>query len=341
MSRSQGRPGRRAVVFGSAVAGILALGVAGAPASAVPVEDPPAPDVLLDVTGPLFVVTRDFADPLQRPAEREVSVVVGDILVPIDPAAVGEAHSGDVFDGIVAVPTELALDLSRQAARAVEQADGVPLDGASDVGEEILELVEASGDALDVLDVETREAASPALTPLAHTLRIAVVSPAGATNGFATEAATDLASDAEAYWWGQSVQNITELRGPVLHYTSAYTCSAREVDFWVEALANFGIAQNLNQFIQGSAGAHVAVLLPAACENDQPLGVANVGDHAHDNGVSLVVLGQGLDRTVLVHELGHNMGLDHANVALCDDGAVAGCPVYEYAAVSRVRWARA
>ena len=77
----------------------------------------------------------------------------------------------------------------------------------------------------------------------------------------------------------------------------------------------------------GAPGNHLLVLVPASpCV----FGVATVGSSIADGGEVAISVGsdQGLFLQGLLHELGHNIGLEHANSRLCDPTSTCTASAY-------------
>ncbi|HEY6797734.1 MAG TPA: hypothetical protein VI248_23915 [Kineosporiaceae bacterium] len=207
----------------------------------------------------------------------------------------------DVAGRLVSLPPDQAAGLSagqRVSVTALPERDGVwvrSVDPAPPAAPSI-----GAGAPEDVRHPVTTRASS---VLGAHRLTVLPVywgSPDGATRATLTEVATATA----AYWSAQS--------GGLISITPVVLDWARIADPGScdpVALANSALAAN-GLPLPVSPTQHVAVYFPARDDCAGWAGLAQLGGSLiWDNGVPLV--------DVLAHEFGHNLGLGHANIAVC------------------------
>lgn len=270
-------------------------------------------DVLVDVTGPLLVMySENPAVPESGPEPepiRTVSVLVGDAYVELAGDEVDDASTGDRFDGTVSVPAEIA--------EAVLQAD--PTAGDAD-------LLDAAADAPDPVVIQDGDvviAEASMVTPHAHSFQTALPTVSGNAPPYNGSTATTLMNQVSGYWQGQSEGAInTSTVGVPVSYASAVTCTADPRPIWAEAINRVyptyaNSMAGMSAFLSQSDGRHVSVILPAACGSSSSIGVGVVGKSLNSNGVLSIVGGTGIDKSTIIHEVGHNMSLGHSNLTVC------------------------
>ena len=172
------------------------------------------------------------------------------------------------------------------------------------------------------------------ITPVAHTINVAVVTPAGTTAPTVTDAQIDAhLATLSAYWVDQTgglISSITRV-GSVVRYASSFTCSQVSSGIWDEAAAKFG--NTVSSYYAPTR--HILVIGPNYCGN---AGLASMPSPSLSNGGLLWTQDTGPYVDVITHEFGHNMGLNHANTYNCADptnvkdtrGMVGSCPIQEY-----------
>jgi len=269
-------------------------------------------------------------------------------LLPAPPAAAeaaGELVSGTVVQ--VATETGAAhdgldtfLDTGRGGLKPVTDAVGAGRAAAAPDGARVADLDPGAGVTLRVRDADAAElqvvavhsarpadaVADPAATapapapgpaagepastpaPVPQTVRIAMVRPAGvaADASPATPAQAEAAlAAASAYWGGQTDGALTfGLSAPVVDwYASTATCAAYNA-LWSEAATRTGFTH--------APGDHLVLLLPrqASLTGGCSYGLGTIGASATAGGMLYVT---DVEPSLWAHELGHNVGLGHAN----------------------------
>jgi hypothetical protein len=300
------------------------------PATAVVV----APDdVTLSIDGSLVVSYVDHpADPNGEhgEAERRVSLAVDDQLVELTGEVPLDVRTGDRIEGVVVVPDDVVAAVSDEAVEQIPS--DAPVEQDSDAGAEILETASASSAPLEVADAEIETANGIVGSPAGHTVRFVTVTAGGSTHSYTP---ATLGAYVGAYWEDQSnglISSFTVGGGASRSTASCPSGSSAINSLWSQALSQLGYGSSISAFVNADNGVHVVVVLPSTCLNITGLGIGSVGSSPHSNGVTMLS-GSSIIRTTLIHELGHNMGLRHANVGICDaDAAAVGCadPDYEY-----------
>ncbi len=275
-------------------------------------------DVLIDVDGTLLVMYSESptgagaAEP-----DRSVSVLVGDSYIELDGSQVDDAATGDRFQGTVAVPEEIADAAAGTAA-------------ASDA--EVLAAAAEAEEPVAITDGDIVTALASTATPHSHSFQIALPTVGGTASPYNASSGQSMMNLVSGYWQGQSDGAIDSSSvGVPVSYTSGLACTADPRPMWAEAINRTyptyaNSLQGLSAFLAQDDGRHVAVILPAACGASSPIGVGVVGNSLHSNGVLTIVGGTGIDKSTVIHEVGHNMGLGHSNLVVC----AATCSSSEY-----------
>ena len=178
-----------------------------------------------------------------------------------------------------------------------------------------------------------------------HTINIAVAIPSDVTMTPAAAAAMSatlvrmVTFSVGPYWAAVTGNRIDVEAGDVVTYKSDYSvaqfCSNQIAPYAAEAVAQ-GLPKPADRVhtLVAAAGARCEAFAGHA-----NLGYAGLGT---SSGSIVLAAGYPLYATVIAHELGHNLGLMHANVATCrtaptvPDGPGTECRVEEYADLSDV-----
>jgi len=153
-----------------------------------------------------------------------------------------------------------------------------------------------------------------------HTIDVAVVAPSGSTgstNFISDSAISDLVTGTGAFWKTQSNDQVSALNKTTVtkRYGSSHTCS----DFsgvWDEAAVAFGRSDSMDYVSDQSR--HLLVLVPAGC-GGTGVGSFRGAANAASGGTIWVSISGRDDLSVVAHEFGHNLGLNHSNTHHCAD----------------------
>ncbi|WBM79469.1 cell wall-binding repeat-containing protein [Cryobacterium breve] len=177
---------------------------------------------------------------------------------------------------------------------------------------------------------------------LDHTVDVAMVVPTEKSSVYNTfisdSAARDLVAKTGAYWKAQSNNQVTSLTVTHLgRYSTAVTCadlvSANSQPamtyIWGTAALNFGHSlpngdPDFGYYLAGT-GHHLLVLVPDACGG---AGIGSVGApgvpvSAANGGVIMASMNGVNNLDIVAHEFGHNLGLQHSNIAVCPDASLS------------------
>ncbi|MGY1772212.1 hypothetical protein [Blastococcus sp. SYSU D00813] len=301
-------PPRRPLLAGAALALALPLLAAPSPAAA----DDPAPRET--VVGELV---QGYADPGPHEAGEATHADAG--LLSWIETAPGEA---------VRVPTEDLPDVG--AGATVEVTVGAEVDDeAADAGMEPAREVLAA----EVV-AEAEPPAAPAATPVNHPVTVVMVQPAGSVRDGTTLAAVMAAVNGPvADFWEEQTNGavrfgtVAGLDWPA--QASSIPCSS-PFALWQEAATR----ANWN----GAPGAHLLLYVPAGSPGCA-YGLGTIGDGLGDGGLVYV---QAPELSVVAHEFGHNLGLGHSSLLVCDGqvdgGACAVDPYYDMYDVMGISW---
>jgi hypothetical protein len=249
--------------------------------------------------------------------------------------------SGDTFDGVVAVPDSVVSALPEESTAAVRSSSG---------SEPVAEDTAAAADVLGASETQVVElpvasatvTAAPvaaAAVATAHELQIVVINPAGVAATASSDAELlAVAAQATSFWSTGSRGLIPSFAsyGSIPRVSSGTPCNADPYGRWDEAASSLGFSSGMAYVNAAPANVerHLLVVLPAGCLGASGPGVATVGAALHVGGLAQVIVGAGVDRQVMTHELGHNLSLGHSNLDFCGtNAATAGCPMFEYSDV--------
>lgn len=195
---------------------------------------------------------------------------------------------------------------------AATSADGTAVLGAAAAGTTALPVAEAT--------LTTPRTAAGATTST-HRLYLAVITNRGTVESDSAIAAKS--AQMRSYWTTESdgdISSFTQPTATVKYATSVSGCGLDDPSpMWNEAAGKFpGV--NFN-----SAGNHLMVLVPDDCGSGGAAGIGTVGSSLGSGGWTTVSLG-GTAVAIGVHELGHNLSLQHANAEQC----ASTCSTEEY-----------
>ena len=326
--------GRRLVrrVATTGLVGTLAgvLGAGTAVAVEAPVDTTGTTEATVEVTGTLRVVIADAFDPAtaEETSEEVLTMVeVDGVLHDLtgQPALEGTPNGADVVLTFEADPGLTGAEALAEVAASTDAqapAAGTPADAAVDPAASLVAVTAAEPEVAAAAPGAAAAARMAATTLGRHTLTVLPVYGA-ARDGQTRAGLTAWANAAAAYWSEQSGGRLSF--APTVRdwrpYASPATCDPDEM--WAAAMAAHGLTTV-------SATQHVVVYFPERSDCDWA-GLGSVG------GGEVWVNGLALE-DVLTHELGHNLGLGHANAVTCTvDGVrvsfdlTGTCAALEYA----------
>ncbi|RNL78516.1 RICIN domain-containing protein [Nocardioides marmorisolisilvae] len=147
----------------------------------------------------------------------------------------------------------------------------------------------------------------------------------GKTKVFTKEAIEAQVDRGLRYWETATDNRIAFTRKPTLDFATSYDCD-HAGDILHDAAAKIPELHGINIDGGMTTAEHVMVIVPPGCTHDG-FGLLGGGFNT-TGGVFLSLTTNNLFQAV-VHELGHNFGLDHANAIKCTD--VDGCVRKGYA----------
>jgi len=170
-------------------------------------------------------------------------------------------------------------------------------------------------------------AAAAAPTPQAHHAYVAKLTDQGSVNG-TDEAIGARVDDMLAYWTTESDGAITSFtrEGDIKPFDSTANIPTGEGCGIKTPEALWNQADDLFPEVSFSQpGNHLIVLIGDECGNAGPVGMAEVGDSLASGGQSVMTF-DATFKQVGAHELGHNFGLQHANLDTC---SLSSCEYYD------------
>lgn len=242
------------------------------------------------------------ADQADTPHTYLVTGVVSDV--------VREAPRGEFGEEIVQVLTTRRgkhIELESDADLPVDQRLTVELSGSI-----------AGGAQVEGFDTLAAAETAPAATPAVHQVYVALMTPAGwalSDNTNTAASVTDMVNKASAYWSSQTRGVVTfQVAQVVENYQSAYPCGYTP-SFWDEALPKFG-KDAAGNFNARGVNKHLLVVAPIGASDYDACdyGLGSVGAINASNNVVFV---SDSNQSLFAHELGHNLGLSHANALRC------------------------
>lgn len=307
------------------------------PATAAPVDLPSAVTLegLLRVT-PIEPEPRHATDPATpMPSGKVVTLHTPEgTSVELTGAAVADAHSGERFRGTVRVDQAVATVIERKAAeRPVPQE-------AAELGELVADVSVALDKPLRVVKATTASVVQPAVAAKAHTVDIMYVHAAG-TSAPSAAAVDAMVARLGEFWKSESNGQISGITRPGATKTVTLPESQLCNPDWLWQYAAGPAGFNRTPVIEGapetyywagSKAAHLIVISPSGpCTYG--VGLGTIGS-IHSGGMvwaSVTFDPLDWDGTVF-HEVGHNLGLEHSNVTVCQAPAVDGpaCEMWTY-----------
>ena len=244
-------------------------------------------------------------------------------LVPV--SVTSELPANGRFHGELAITGRASKALK---AKGLMPAAGRTIDEDTSAGSITLAAA-ADGAALPVAEASVTAAAVAATaTPQAHRAYVAKLTDQGSVDGTAAEIGAKV-DDMLGYWQRESDGAITTFSrvGTIKPLDSAANvpadqgCGIKTPNaLWNQAVSLFpGVSFS-------TPGNHLIVLLGDECGNSGPVGQAQVGTSIANGGMSMLTVDDTF-KQVGVHELGHNFGLEHANLDTCPSSAV--CEYYD------------
>ena len=256
----------------------------------------------------------------------EIRLVTDDgTSIPLSGGLPENVETGDRLRGTLSVPADSigAINDSIAGAIAGETRQGI-VDHDSVVGQEIIEASEALDTPLVVDDATITPETSAAVSAVAHTLDVIVVTlPADPANIIASDGALQtLASRLSGFWNSQTNGQVASfsITGSVRRVVSANACNPQAM--WDEGAVLFN-APTTTWWM--SAGRHMLVVAPYECGGGT--GRGTVGS-VPSGGLAYAAYSAPIFEQTVGHELGHNLSLRHSNAMQCDE--VTACADNEY-----------
>jgi hypothetical protein len=163
-----------------------------------------------------------------------------------------------------------------------------------------------------VLAATTISAPADEAIPSTHEVYVALVRPVGipADPSLTSTSVRAMVARVSRYWSDQTGDQVTFTTSRVESYRSVHGCSdpyADTLDMWNEALVRMPEADG--------PGKHLVLIAPEGADAfGCYYGLGSIGAVEADGNVVFV---SGLNQSLLAHELGHNLGLYHANSLRC------------------------
>ncbi|QBF46704.1 hypothetical protein [Janibacter limosus] len=307
------------------VPAVLTAALALTTAAAAQADDATTTEARVRLTGELIKTSVEH-----RGDKQWLAVRVGDELVPVSgdglehtpphaqvtldvrapQSVVTAAQTGRTLTVRSAGKSPTSHRLDQAALRAA--SDSTPATSSSTLGAASTDVAMSPDSApLEVAQVvAAQEASSADYVPATRRITYVEVTPRGMTREPITlTPATQQVAASNAYWRDQSRSEL-RIGAPttITRYTSAFACDSDPMKLWNEAISRTGWAWTDNSSL--------VLKLPFAAGPSCGYGLGSLGDTPNSPGVLHV---SDIAAPVLAHELGHNMGMDHANSLVCTD----------------------
>lgn len=267
------------------------------------------------------------------------------VLLTAVPAYAAPAAAGAGSDGELAGIADLPGDDNPRYRISYPDGDSVAVDSQA-----VQDAAASPGDRVRLSEgrLLVTADAQVAAAGVAHTIdivRVAVPTQGGAAPTSSVQTVSSWVAYTSAYYQRETNGKLAALSvGAERTITTSGTCSLDELNadgnlrVWDEAAAAVEPGRTASSY-ESSAGRHLLVIFPRQCESvwGDTAGVANMGSLDYGGNVAIIDSAP-IQRQTLVHEFGHNLGLDHANIYACTplqlnwEGS-SGCGVAPYADV--------
>lgn len=162
-------------------------------------------------------------------------------------------------------------------------------------------------------------AISQAATATAHRAYVVKMIDQGSVEGTNAQIGTRV-DDMLTYWTDESGGAITSFarQGAILDYDSAANVPYTQGCGINDPFTVWNDADNLFPGVNfNSPGNHLIVLMGDECGGSGPVGVATMGTGLASGGLSILTVDSSMFASTGAHEMGHNFGLEHANLNTC------------------------
>lgn len=233
-------------------------------------------------------------------------LTTGGRFVPV--AGIHERGPGRSVDVLLSIPAEVAV--------AAGLAGGGRIEADSKAGEAVIQAATEPFVIVEEVDVPQPQDLlniGAAIKPVKPRVDVAIIKGASAT---AAKMVTEVETAGE-YWRTSTnghIDGFAVTKSQVKSYTSALGCRGNFDTYIREAAKAFGRTPDFYRPAITATPRFLVVVLPDSCRDRQPWGEGTVGGMRMSGAITLVGRTSGYQAT-LVHEFGHNLGLDHANGA--------------------------